>query len=81
MFEFDFNDALEALKTCAGLIHEASGGMVPTIGDPNRSAMVVREPYGVVMSIATWNAPCILGLRAFLAPIASMPPRHGVLHI
>ena len=69
-FEFDFNDALESLKSCAGLIATVQGS-VPTILDEERSAMVVREPYGVVLSIAPWNAPCILGLRSFLGPIAS----------
>ena len=69
-FEFDFNDALESLKSCAGLI-SAVQGSVPSILDEERSAMVVKEPYGVVVSIAPWNAPCILGLRSFLGPLAS----------
>lgn len=70
-FDFDFNDALESLKSCAGLIATVQGA-VPTILDENRSAMVVPEPYGVVVSIAPWNAPCILGLRSFLGALASM---------
>jgi len=69
-FEFDFNDALESLKSCAGLIATVQGS-VPQILVEDRSAMVVKEPYGVVVSIAPWNAPCILGLRSFLAPLAS----------
>ena len=69
-FEFDFNDALESLKSCAGLISTVQGS-VPSILDEDRSAMVVKEPYGVVVSIAPWNAPCILGLRSFLGPLAS----------
>ncbi|KAK0900208.1 hypothetical protein LTR57_020711 [Friedmanniomyces endolithicus] len=68
-FEFDFNDALESLKSCAGLIATVQGS-VPQILVEDRSAMVVKEPYGVVVSIAPWNAPCILGLRSFLAPLA-----------
>ena len=70
-FEFDFNDALESLKSCAGLIVSASAGSVPPMLDETRSAMLVKEPYGVVVSIAPWNAPCILGLRSFLGPLAS----------
>ncbi|KAF2483109.1 salicylaldehyde/vanillin dehydrogenase-like protein [Neohortaea acidophila] len=69
-FDFDFNDALESLKSCAGLISNVQTGSVPTILAEDRSAMVVREPYGVVVSIAPWNAPCILGLRSFLGPLA-----------
>ncbi|KAK4497626.1 hypothetical protein PRZ48_010279 [Zasmidium cellare] len=70
-FDFDFNDALESLKSCAGLIASASmQGQVPSMLDEDRSAMVIKEPYGVVVSIAPWNAPCILGLRSFLGPLA-----------
>lgn len=69
-FAFDFSDALESLKSCAGLISTVQGS-VPSILDEERSAMVVKEPYGVVLSIAPWNAPCILGLRSFLGPLAS----------
>ncbi|KAF2206766.1 hypothetical protein CERZMDRAFT_103067 [Cercospora zeae-maydis SCOH1-5] len=70
-FAFDFNDALESLKSCAGLIAAASGqGFIPDMLDENRSAMVVKEPYGVVVAIAPWNCPCILGLRSFLGPLA-----------
>lgn len=71
-FNFDFNDALESLKSCAGLIASGSGqGFLPDMLDENRSAMVVKEPYGVVTAISPWNCPCILGLRSFLAPLAS----------
>ncbi|OQN95057.1 hypothetical protein B0A48_18884, partial [Cryoendolithus antarcticus] len=35
-----------------------------------KSAMVLREPYGVVLSIAPWNAPYMLALRACLGPLA-----------
>jgi len=33
-------------------------------------ALVVKEPYGVVVGIAPWNAALLLGLRAVVAPIA-----------
>lgn len=48
-FEFDFNDALESLKSCAGLIASVQPGSVPSILDKERSAMIVKEPYGVVV--------------------------------
>lgn len=69
MFGFEFNLAVEACKTTAGLI-SAVRGSVPTVMDDGKSAMVFREPYGVILSIAPWNAPYILGLRACLAPLA-----------
>jgi acyl-CoA reductase-like NAD-dependent aldehyde dehydrogenase len=33
-------------------------------------ALVLKEPYGVVVGIAPWNAALLLGLRAVCAPIA-----------
>lgn len=33
--------------------------------------LVFKEPLGVVLGIAPWNAPIILGLRAVVAPIAA----------
>lgn len=68
-YEFDFSDALEALRSTAGIISTVQGTM-PTMLDEDRSAMVIKEPYGVVLAIAPWNCPCILGLRSFLAPLA-----------
>ena len=70
-FAFDFNDALESLRSCAGIIHTASVGQSIPIAEEGRSSMLLPEPYGVVLSIAPWNAPCILGLRSFLGPLAS----------
>jgi acyl-CoA reductase-like NAD-dependent aldehyde dehydrogenase len=69
MFGFEFELAVEACKTVAGLI-SAVVGSVPTPMDDGKSAMIFREPYGVVLSIAPWNAPYILGLRACLGPLA-----------
>lgn len=69
MFGFDFNLAIEACKATAGLI-SAVRGQIPTVSDEGKSAIIVREPYGVILAIAPWNAPYILGLRSILAPLA-----------
>ncbi|KAL9531079.1 Vanillin dehydrogenase [Sphaerulina musiva] len=69
-FAFDFNDAVESLRSTAGLIGGAAQGFLPDILSEDRSAMVVKEPFGVVLAIAPWNCPCILGLRSFLGPLA-----------
>jgi benzaldehyde dehydrogenase (NAD) len=37
---------------------------------PGKRAMAVRQPVGVVVGIAPWNAPVILGVRAVAAPLA-----------
>ncbi|TDZ66080.1 Vanillin dehydrogenase [Colletotrichum trifolii] len=46
-------------------------GSVPATSDPNVSAMVLREPFGVVLAIAPWNAPYVLGARSIAFPIAA----------
>jgi benzaldehyde dehydrogenase (NAD) len=37
---------------------------------PGKQAKAVRQPVGVVVGIAPWNAPVILGVRALAAPLA-----------
>jgi acyl-CoA reductase-like NAD-dependent aldehyde dehydrogenase len=37
---------------------------------PGKQAKAVRQPVGVVVGIAPWNAPVVLGVRAVAAPLA-----------
>ena len=37
---------------------------------PSKRAKAVRQPVGVVVGIAPWNAPVVLGVRAVAAPLA-----------
>ena len=46
-------------------------GMAPIVGAPDAQAIVFKEPYGVILAIAPWNAPLILGLRAVAAAVAA----------
>ncbi|RPA97312.1 aldehyde dehydrogenase [Choiromyces venosus 120613-1] len=46
-------------------------GTIPESVEEGRTALVQKEPYGVVLAIAPWNAPVILSLRAVLFPIAA----------
>jgi benzaldehyde dehydrogenase (NAD) len=32
--------------------------------------MALKEPVGVILGIAPWNAPIILGVRAIAVPLA-----------
>jgi acyl-CoA reductase-like NAD-dependent aldehyde dehydrogenase len=50
---FDAPTAVSGLRDVAGKI---SGivGTVPQLSDPKRSAMILKEPYGVVLAIAPW---------------------------
>ncbi|KAL2826825.1 Aldehyde/histidinol dehydrogenase [Aspergillus cavernicola] len=46
-------------------------GKAPIISEEGGSALIVKQPYGVVLGIAPWNAPFILGTRAVALPLAA----------
>ena len=60
----------------AGMLREAAAQTYGTLGEvipsdiPGKLAMAVRAPAGVVVGIAPWNAPVILGTRAVATPLA-----------
>jgi benzaldehyde dehydrogenase (NAD) len=64
------------LKLAAGIVREAAamttqiGGEVIPSDKPGCLAMALREPVGVIVGIAPWNAPIILGVRAIAMPLA-----------
>jgi len=64
------------LTLAAGIIREAAamttqiGGEVIPSDKAGCIAMALREPVGVILGIAPWNAPIILGVRAIAMPLA-----------
>ena len=64
------------LMLASGMVREAAalttqiGGEVIPSDKPGCIAMALREPAGVVLGIAPWNAPIILGVRAIAVPLA-----------
>ena len=46
-------------------------GSIPNCGAEGQSALILKEPYGVIFGIAPWNAPYILGFRAISYAIAA----------
>ena len=70
MFGFEHNLAYEACKSIAGLIQVASTSSAPVVSEEGANALLIKEPFGVVLGIAPWNAPYVLGLRACLQPLA-----------
>jgi benzaldehyde dehydrogenase (NAD) len=52
------------------LAHHADRGEVIPSDVPGSLAMGVRQAAGVVLGIAPWNAPVILGVRAVATPLA-----------
>jgi len=64
------------VQLAAGMLREAAaqaywltGEVIPS-DVPGKLAMGVRQPAGVVVAIAPWNAPVILATRAVAAPLA-----------
>ncbi|OQU98703.1 hypothetical protein CLAIMM_04447 [Cladophialophora immunda] len=69
-FAKDHDLAIQCCKSVAGLI-QTLNGFIPTLEDEGMEGLVYRQPYGVVLGIAPWNAPCILGVRALVMPLAA----------
>ncbi|KAF2679853.1 aldehyde dehydrogenase [Lentithecium fluviatile CBS 122367] len=71
-FSSGFNVPLtaEMFKDVAGRCSTITG-IIPTCAQEGTSALVVKEPYGVVLGIAPWNAPYILGVRSVLYALAA----------
>jgi len=66
-----FNVMLAAgmIREAASLTTQVAGEVIPS-DVPGSLAMGVRQPAGVVVAIAPWNAPVILGVRAIATPLA-----------
>lgn len=66
-----FNVMLAAnmLREAASMTTQIDGSVIPS-DVPGNFAMAVRQPCGVVLGIAPWNAPVILGTRALAMPLA-----------
>ncbi|KAE8382392.1 putative aldehyde dehydrogenase [Aspergillus bertholletiae] len=63
------NDSIGLVEEYASLTTSIATGSIPFI--QRGYGLVLKEPLGVVLGIAPWNAPIILGLRAVVAPIAA----------
>ena len=61
--------AANMLREAAAMTTQIAGEVIPS-DIPGSLAMAVRQPAGVVLGIAPWNAPVILGTRAVAMPLA-----------
>ena len=66
---FNLTLATSMLKEAASLTTQISGEVIPS-DKPGCLAMAAREPVGVILGIAPWNAPIILGVRAVSTALA-----------
>ena len=66
-----FNVMLGAgmVREAAALTTQITGEVIPS-DKPGLLSLALREPAGVVLGIAPWNAPVILGCRAIATPLA-----------
>ena len=68
-FGFNVKLAANMLREAAALTTQIKGEIIPA-DKPGMFAMGYRQPIGVLVGMAPWNAPIILGVRCFAAPIA-----------
>src|SRR5580700_10333747 len=57
------------LREAAAMTTQITGEVVPS-DVPGMLARAIRQPVGVVLGIAPWNAPVILGVRSIAMPLA-----------
>ena len=66
---FNVHLAAGMLREAASMTTQISGEVIPS-DVPGSLSMAIRQPVGVVLGIAPWNAPIILGVRAIAMPLA-----------
>jgi acyl-CoA reductase-like NAD-dependent aldehyde dehydrogenase len=66
---FNVMFASQMLREAASMTTQVSGEIIPS-DKPGTLAFAVRQPAGVVLGMAPWNAPIILGTRAVAMPLA-----------
>jgi benzaldehyde dehydrogenase (NAD) len=66
---FNVHLAADMLIEAASLTTQISGEVIPS-NVPGSLALAVRQPAGVVLGMAPWNAPVILATRAIAVPLA-----------
>ncbi|KAI6920833.1 salicylaldehyde dehydrogenase, partial [Hortaea werneckii] len=67
---FNLTGTIENFRDVAGRPANILGSIPQTQAD-GTGAFVFKEPHGVIYGIAPWNAPYLLGTRAFLYAIAA----------
>jgi len=66
---FNVHLAADMLREAAALTTQITGEVIPS-DTAGSLAMGMRQPAGVVLGMAPWNAPVILGVRAVAVPLA-----------
>jgi len=67
--QFNVRLGADMLREAASLTTQIAGEVIPS-DTPGSLALAMRQAAGVVLGIAPWNAPVILGVRALAVPLA-----------
>lgn len=67
--ELNVDLGIEMLEEAAALTSRVEGSILPS-GPDGAMSLCLRQPAGVVLAIAPWNAPVALGVRAVALPLA-----------
>ena len=67
MFNLDL--AASVVREAAAITSQITGEVIPS-DKPGCIALVLKEPVGVILGIAPWNGPIVLGVRAIAVPLA-----------
>ena len=67
MFNLDL--AAGVVREAAAITTQITGEVIPS-DKPGCIALALKEPVGVILGIAPWNAPIVLGVRAIAVPLA-----------
>jgi acyl-CoA reductase-like NAD-dependent aldehyde dehydrogenase len=66
---FNVELASRMLREAGAMTTQIKGEVIPS-DKPGLLSLAIRQPVGVVLGIAPWNAPVILGVRAIAMPLA-----------
>jgi acyl-CoA reductase-like NAD-dependent aldehyde dehydrogenase/ABC-type branched-subunit amino acid transport system ATPase component len=66
---FNVGLAADMIREAASMTTQITGEVIPA-NRPGSTSLSIRQPVGVILSIAPWNAPIILGVRSVAMPLA-----------
>lgn len=66
---FNVELAVTVVREAAAITTQIAGEVIPS-DKPGCIALALKEPVGVILGIAPWNGPIVLGVRAIAVPLA-----------
>lgn len=66
---FNVELAAGVVREAAAITTQITGEVIPS-DKPGCISMALKEPVGVILGIAPWNGPIVLGVRAIAVPLA-----------